>query len=91
MDFKSHEVLKTECDEGRQWGFTGKQVIHPSQVDLVQQSFLPAQSDVDRAKKIVAGAHDHSSRGIGAFNLDGKMIDMPMVKWAQRILARSEK
>ncbi|CAG8741451.1 17431_t:CDS:2, partial [Dentiscutata heterogama] len=44
---------------------------------------------VERAARIVYGYEQHSKKGIGAFDLDGKMIDLPMVKWAERILTRA--
>ncbi|KAJ3087373.1 hypothetical protein HK102_011228, partial [Quaeritorhiza haematococci] len=90
VDFKSDEVLEEECTEGRQWGFTGKQAIHPKQVPLIQKHFAPAPADVERATRIMQGYEEHLAKGIGAFNLDGKMIDMPVVKWAQKLLARAK-
>lgn len=41
MDFKNPEVLKDECREGREFGFSGKQAIHPAQIDTIQEMFLP--------------------------------------------------
>ena len=42
VDYKNPEILKEECEEGRAFGFTGKQAIHPNQVDLIQASFCPS-------------------------------------------------
>ncbi|CAG8799746.1 23435_t:CDS:2, partial [Gigaspora rosea] len=75
--------------EGREMGYVGKQAIHPRQIDIIQKMFLPDIQDVERAARIVYGYEQHSKKGIGAFDLDGKMIDLPMVKWAERILARA--
>ena len=41
MDFQNPEVLKEECKEGREFGFTGKQAIHPAQIDVIQEMYLP--------------------------------------------------
>ncbi|KAI8324235.1 Phosphoenolpyruvate/pyruvate domain-containing protein [Martensiomyces pterosporus] len=90
MDFKNMDVLKEECTEGAQMGFTGKQVIHPAQVDAVQEHFLPPEDIVFRAWRIVKGYQKHYELGKGAFDLDGKAIDMPVVKWAYKILRRVE-
>ncbi|KAJ3213415.1 hypothetical protein HK099_007405 [Clydaea vesicula] len=88
VDYKNEDVLLEECLEGRRWGFTGKQVIHPKQVDIVQKSFLPSEEEVEKAKKILEGDKVHQAKGIGAFELDGAMIDAPMVLWAKKIISR---
>ncbi|KXS18045.1 beta subunit of citrate lyase [Gonapodya prolifera JEL478] len=88
MDYKSEKVLEEECTEGREWGFTGKQAIHPLQVPLIHQHFSPTPAEIERAGRIVAGFAEHVAKGVGAFTLDGKMIDMPVVKWAEKVLAQ---
>ncbi|KAJ2481167.1 hypothetical protein IWW56_001943 [Coemansia sp. RSA 2131] len=90
MDFRNPRVLEEESQEGAEMGFTGKQVIHPSQVDIVQDCFAPPREAVDRAIRIVSGYRTNSEAGKGAFDLDGKAIDMPVVKWAYRVLHRAE-
>ncbi|KAJ2589999.1 hypothetical protein IWW49_002229 [Coemansia sp. RSA 1797] len=90
MDFRNPQILEEEAKEGAEMGFTGKQVIHPSQVDIVQERFAPPKEAVDRAIRIVSGYHTHYEAGKGAFDLDGKAIDMPVVKWAYRVLRRAE-
>ncbi|RIB15479.1 Pyruvate/Phosphoenolpyruvate kinase-like domain-containing protein, partial [Gigaspora rosea] len=89
VDFRNDSILTEECQEGREMGYVGKQAIHPRQIDIIQKMFLPDIQDVERAARIVYGYEQHSKKGIGAFDLDGKMIDLPMVKWAERILARA--
>lgn len=91
VDYQNDQVLIEECVEGRQWGFSGKQAIHPKQVDIVQQTFMPSEQEVERAEKILDGAKDHAGKGVGAFSLDGKMIDAPVIKWAEKIVARSKR
>ncbi|KAI9506231.1 Pyruvate/Phosphoenolpyruvate kinase-like domain-containing protein [Coemansia spiralis] len=90
MDFRDMDVLREECTEGAEMGFTGKQVIHPAQVDIVQQHFLPPKDILSRAWRIVQGYQEHYTLGKGAFDLDGKAIDMPVVKWAYRVLRLAE-
>lgn len=89
VDYQDQEALLQECKEGREFGFAGKQAIHPDQIDIIQRAFLPDPSDVERAVRIVEGFHTNSQKGIGAFSLDGKMIDMPVVKWAEKVIARA--
>ncbi|KAJ3052957.1 UDP glycosyltransferase 8 [Rhizophlyctis rosea] len=55
-----------------------------------EHSKIPHQ-DVERASKIVDGYNEHAKKGIGAFTLDGKMIDMPVVKWAQRLIQQNQR
>ncbi|KAI9015538.1 Pyruvate/Phosphoenolpyruvate kinase-like domain-containing protein [Hyaloraphidium curvatum] len=88
VDYQNDATLEEECNEGRQWGFTGKQAIHPRQVDIIQRVFAPSSKDVEYAKRIVDGFDEFVRKGVGAFTLDGKMIDAPVVKWAQKIIAR---
>ncbi|KAL0084888.1 Pyruvate/Phosphoenolpyruvate kinase-like domain-containing protein [Phycomyces blakesleeanus] len=90
VDYQDQKVLLEECNEGRTFGFAGKQAIHPGQVEIIQQTFLPDPAEVERATKIIEGNEIHNAKGLGAFNLDGKMIDMPVVKWAQKILTRAK-
>ncbi|KAJ1648170.1 hypothetical protein J3B02_003390 [Coemansia erecta] len=90
MDFRSKQTLVEESREGAEMGFTGKQVIHPAQVDVVQELFAPPREIVEKAARIVKGYSENYEIGKGAFDLDGKAIDMPVIKWAYRVLRRAE-
>ncbi|KAJ1728358.1 hypothetical protein LPJ61_004071, partial [Coemansia biformis] len=90
MDFRDGDVLAEESREGAEMGFTGKQAIHPAQVDPVQRHFSPPDDALVRAARIVNGYQAHYRLGKGAFDLDGKAIDMPVVKWAYHALRRAE-
>ncbi len=82
--------LLRETREARQFGFTGKQAIHPSQVAIVNQVFSPTDEEVAGAHRIVEAYAVAVARGEGAILLDGKLIDVPMVERAQRLLDRLE-
>lgn len=62
MDFKNPEVLKDECREGREFGFSGKQAIHPAQIDTIQEMFLPDPKGKLMMKKVLYSdpIHDRS-------------------------------
>ncbi|KAI9473065.1 hypothetical protein LPJ78_001872 [Coemansia sp. RSA 989] len=90
MDFRNPSILQEESQEAVEMGFTGKQLIHPLQIDLVNGLFAPQPQVVERAAEIVCGYREHYQRGKGAFDLNGKAIDMPVVKWAYRVLQRAE-
>ncbi|KAI8099536.1 Pyruvate/Phosphoenolpyruvate kinase-like domain-containing protein [Halteromyces radiatus] len=90
VDYQNEQVLLDECKEGREFGFSGKQAIHPAQIDIIQKHFLPDEIDINRAAKILEKYQSYSTKGIGAFELDGKMIDMPVVKWADKVIGKAK-
>jgi citrate lyase beta subunit len=83
------EELEKACLEGAHMGFTGKQVIHPAQIGIVHRTFSPDEKAIEHARRVVEGAHDAQKAGKGAFVLDGYMVDLPVVKRAEAILARA--
>ncbi|KAF9432281.1 hypothetical protein BGZ76_011021 [Entomortierella beljakovae] len=89
IDYKNDDILKDECEFGRRMGYLGKQAIHPRQLDIIQRCFLPTDQEIARAADISEGYQEHSKRGVGAFNYNGKVIDLPVVKWAEKILSRA--
>ncbi|KAL2159152.1 hypothetical protein VTH06DRAFT_2584 [Thermothelomyces fergusii] len=86
----SREQLAFECENGREFGFTGKQCIHPDQVPFVQSMFSPDAEQVEWATRVVIADEKASAAGRGAFLLDGKMIDAPVVGKARAILAQAK-
>ncbi len=90
VDFKDEAGLRAECLQGVQMGFSGKQIIHPNQVVPVQESFSPTEAEIAHAQRILDAFASHQASGRGAFALDGKMVDAPIVKAAERVLARAQ-
>ena len=88
-DLNNEERLLEEARSGTALGFTGKQVIHPTQVLPVQKAFTPDPPALEHARSIINAYQEHLVIGKGAFVLNGKMIDLPVVKAAERLLARS--
>ena len=89
IDFKDPVGLRVEAEQGAGFGFSGKQIIHPNQVSVVQEAFTPADSAVEYARRIVESFESSQREGKGAYALDGKMIDMPLLKNAQKVLDRA--
>ncbi|XP_072252711.1 citramalyl-CoA lyase, mitochondrial isoform X2 [Leuresthes tenuis] len=89
IDYKDVEGLRQQAREGALMGFTGKQVIHPGQIQVVQEEFSPSQERVQWAKELIAAFDQHQKEGKGAFTFRGSMIDMPSLKQAQNIIALS--
>ncbi|KAK4117352.1 beta subunit of citrate lyase [Canariomyces notabilis] len=83
--------LEDECRNGREMGFNGKQCIHPSQVEIVQRVFGPDEAEVEWAVRLLIANEKASAAGRGAWTLDGKMIDAPVVGKARMIVDKAEK
>jgi citrate lyase beta subunit len=90
IDFHDVEGLRQEAEQGAQLGFSGKQIIHPNQVPPVQEAFTPSEEAIEYAQRVVRTFAASQREGRGAFALDGKMIDMPLLKNAQNILDRAK-
>ncbi len=89
-DFRDLDKLSNEALFGSQLGYTGKQVIHPAQVGPVQAAFTPDDDSIKKAQYIKDAFESHQKEGKGAFALDGKMIDMPLVRAAENVLERAK-
>lgn len=92
--FRGESGLKTlaeECEDGKALGFNGKQCIHPSQLDIVQRIFSPSQHELDWAARILVANEKAVQQGRGAWTLDGKMIDAPVIGKAAAIAERARK
>jgi citrate lyase beta subunit len=89
IDFNDEEGLRKEAEEGARLGFVGKQIIHPNQINPVQAAFTPSLDEIENAQRIVDAFQQQSAAGTGAFAIDGKMIDAPLVKSAERVLERA--
>ena len=89
IDFRDLEGLRLEAEQGAGLGFSGKQIIHPNQVVPVQEAFTPSDEAIEYARRVVASFEASQKEGKGAYALDGKMIDMPLLKNAQKVLDRA--
>jgi citrate lyase subunit beta/citryl-CoA lyase len=84
---KDTEFFRQECLAAKRQGFAGKSCIHPSQIEMANQAFMPGEAEISRARKIVAAAAEAEAKGIGAFLVDGQMVDKPFVESARAVLA----
>jgi citrate lyase subunit beta/citryl-CoA lyase len=87
-DFRDLDGLAAYAARGRRDGFTGMMAIHPAQVPVINAAFTPSEAEIAHARRVVA-LFDANPRA-GALALDGKMVDAPHLKAAQRILALVE-
>lgn len=88
-DFQDTDGLIADCKRALQLGFTGKTIIHPNQIAPTQAAFTPDDAAVEKASKLIAAFEASIADGKGAFAYEGKMVDMPMIRAAQRILDRA--
>jgi len=89
IDFKDIESLRQEAAAGARLGYAGKQIIHPAQVDPVQTAFTPDEQAVSDARRLVEAFAAHQKGGAAVFAVEGKMIDMPLVRQAHNVLDRA--
>ena len=83
------EGLRKETEFIKQLGFAGKSIIHPNQISIIHKVFDPTEAEIAKAQKIVAAAKEAAARGQGAVSVDGKMVDIPVVKRAEYTLMRA--
>jgi citrate lyase beta subunit len=84
LNIKDETGLVEECKKARDMGFSGKICIHPSQLEPVNKVFTPTSGEVERAQKVVKAAE---TCGGGPIAVDGRMVDVAVVKAAKRVLA----
>ncbi|RPB19848.1 citrate lyase subunit beta [Terfezia boudieri ATCC MYA-4762] len=83
--------LARESRDGVTMGFTGKQIIHPSQVEMVQRLFSPSEARVTWALRVLRANEKAVQEGRGAWTLDGKMIDAPVIMTAEKLVKKAER
>jgi len=87
-DVSSKEGLSYDAEHAKQLGMTAKACIHPIQIDVINETFMPSQKEIDEAKRIVELEALAIKNGKGAFSMDGKMIDKPIILRAKKLLER---
>ncbi len=83
------EGLKKDAQFSKDLGFDGKSVIHPNQIPIIHAIFTPTEKEIEKAQRIIAAAEDAKARGLGAVSVDGRMVDVPVVKRAHYILVKA--
>lgn len=83
-DFRAPDKLLKECNDARRDGFLGKIAIHPDQVAVINEAFTPSAAEVAHALAVIATFAANPEAG--TLSLDGKMIDKPHLKQAERVM-----
>ena len=71
-------------------GFKGKFAIHPAQVDVINEVFSPSAEEIENARRVIEAFEEAERIGRGSTSLDGKVVDVPVVKRAQQLLELAE-
>lgn len=90
VEYQNAAGLEAECRLGRQLGFAGKTLIHPAQVPVANAIFAPSPEEIDWATRLTIAFIRHQIEGTGAFAFEGRMVDLPILRSAQRIQARAD-
>ena len=86
-DFSDLEAMRAVIRRSRKLGFRGGGAIHPAQVTILNEEFSPTPEEIDHARRVVEAGKIAFAEGRGAFPVDGKMVDKPIIDRAEEILA----
>lgn len=89
-DFTDDEWLRDASETAVQYGFDGKLAIHPAQVEPINEAFTPDADEVAWAEAVMDAKAEADADGRGVFEVEGEMIDAPLIAKAERILRRAE-
>ena len=90
-NFSDLEAYRADLLAARALGFQGGSCIHPAQVAFLNESFAPTRDEIEKAERIVAAYDKALAEGLGAIELDGRMIDVPVANRARNVLARRDR
>jgi len=89
-DLSDLDGLRAEAERSRQAGFGGKMVLHPQQLAPVVAAFAPEPEALERARRILAAYQAAEQRGSVVLEVDGSLVDAPLVRWARQVVADAE-
>ena len=89
-DFADDDRCRRECLEARAMGYGGKLCIHPSQVAIANEAFLPSSQEIDRARRLLEAYDDAKAQGVASVAFEGQMVDEPVALQARRVLAQAD-
>jgi citrate lyase subunit beta/citryl-CoA lyase len=86
-DIRNTEKLALEAGIARKLGFQGKLIIHPAQIETVNRVFSPSPEEIAYARKVVAAFEEAEAGGTAVIQVEGKMVEYPIVRRAKKILS----
>jgi len=91
VEIRDDSHFERDAQAGRNLGYDGKICLLPRQLGVAHRVFRPSDAELDHARRLIACYADASARGIGTIDFEGKMIDGPLLKRAQRLVAFGER
>ncbi len=89
-DIQDIDGLVADAERAKAAGFGGKYVIHPGHIEPVHRVFSPSEAEVAYARKVLGAWDGAQAQGLGAVQLDGRMVDRPIVERARRVIEQAE-
>lgn len=89
-DYTDPAAYRKSAERARRFGFSGGTCVHPGLVQALNEAFTPSGDEVALARRIIAADGEAAAQGRGSFTVDGKMIDVPVVDRARRLIARHD-
>lgn len=90
-DYQDQERYREAVKRSRRFGFTGASCIHPANVPVLNEGFSPTKEEVAAAERVVAAYEKAQAAGRGSIEVDGKMIDVPIVERAERLIVTARR
>ncbi len=89
-DYRDTDAVRAVAERSQRFGFEGASCIHPSVVPILNAAFTPGEAEVGHARRVVAAYVEAEAAGTGAITVDGRMVDVPVVRRAENLLVRFE-
>ncbi len=87
--FRDPDALRENSQASRGIGFRGRFAIHPAQIDILNEVFSPSEDEISHARRVIEAFEEAVAMGRGSTSLDGKVVDVPVVKRAQALLEQA--
>jgi citrate lyase subunit beta/citryl-CoA lyase len=87
VNFQDREGFRLDSIAAKQLGFAGRSCIHPSQIEVMNEVFMPSKAELAHAMKVVRAAEINLDAGVGAFTVDGRLVDGPFITESKNLLA----
>ena len=87
--FRDPDALRENSRSSRGIGFRGRFAIHPAQIEILNEVFSPSEEEVNHARRVIEAFEEAAAMGRGSTSLDGKVVDVPVVKRAQALLEQA--
>ena len=85
-DIKNEEALRKDCMLSKRLGYDGRTLIHPGQLSIAREAYLPGPQELEYYRKLVGAFEEAEAKGLAAISFEGKLVDYAMYKKAKKVL-----